>query len=301
MGGIRRICQQKTKEPRRRAGAPRRPRFSGDAGRGEIDRLDGELAFEARGVDPAPSLAGGSERQEEHHPRDPERGRGGGGSALRGRSVPDVRAVRGDAGLEDRDPAVEREHDRRLQGGHRAHREGEGRVLAAALLRGRATACSSVPATETQGRIRTSTATVAPSAGGADDVEVSIEEKDLEISASRRAVGQGGRGSTRPTAPSRSCASQAGVDREECRDETGRSSRTRPKARAQGLERAALLDIEREKQEAAQSAERRSMVSTGERGARRSGRANCSAELGEPITASGSHSINSTASSKGTS
>ena len=80
-----------------------------------------------------------------------------------------------------------------------------------------------VPATETQGRIHTSTATVAV-LPEADDVDVQLEEKDLEISIAASG-GPGGRGSTRPTAPCRSSTSRAASS--SSARTSARSSRTR--------------------------------------------------------------------------
>ena len=116
-----------------------------------------------------------------------------------------------------------------------------------------------VPATETQGRIHTSTATVAV-LPEADDVEVSIDEKDLEISIAASG-GPGGQGVNTTNSAVQIHHKPTGLI-VKCQDER---SQLKNKAKAMKVLKSRLLDIERERQEAAQSAERRSMVSTGER------------------------------------
>jgi peptide chain release factor 1 len=116
-----------------------------------------------------------------------------------------------------------------------------------------------VPATETQGRIHTSTATVAV-LPEADDVEVQLDEKDLEISIAASG-GPGGQGVNTTNSAVQILHRPSGMI-VKCQDER---SQLKNKAKALKVLKSRLLDIEREKQEAAQSAERRSMVSTGER------------------------------------
>src|SRR5580692_6286357 len=116
-----------------------------------------------------------------------------------------------------------------------------------------------VPVTETQGRIHTSTATVAV-LPEADDVEVQIDEKDLEISIAASG-GPGGQGVNTTNSAVQILHKPSGMI-VKCQDER---SQLKNKAKALKVLKSRLLDIEREKQEAAQSAERRSMVSTGER------------------------------------
>ncbi len=116
-----------------------------------------------------------------------------------------------------------------------------------------------VPATETQGRIHTSTATVAV-LPEADDVEVQIEEKDLEISIAASG-GPGGQGVNTTNSAVQILHRPSGLI-VKCQDER---SQLKNKAKAMKVLKSRLLDAERAKQEAAQSAERRSMVSTGER------------------------------------
>ncbi|MGA2451437.1 MAG: peptide chain release factor 1 [Polyangiaceae bacterium] len=116
-----------------------------------------------------------------------------------------------------------------------------------------------VPVTETQGRIHTSTATVAV-LPEADDVEVHIEEKDLEVSIAASG-GPGGQGVNTTNSAVQIIHKPTGI-LVKCQDER---SQLKNKSKALKVLRARLLDMEREKQEAAEAATRRSMVSTGER------------------------------------
>jgi peptide chain release factor 1 len=116
-----------------------------------------------------------------------------------------------------------------------------------------------VPVTEQQGRIHTSTATVAV-LPEADDVDVQIDEKDLEISIAASG-GPGGQGVNTTNSAVQIVHKPSGI-LVKCQDER---SQLKNKAKAMKVLRSRLLDLEREKQEAAEAATRRSMVSTGER------------------------------------
>src|SRR5579863_292165 len=116
-----------------------------------------------------------------------------------------------------------------------------------------------VPATETQGRIHTSTATVAV-LPEADDVDVHIDEKDLEISIAASG-GPGGQGVNTTNSAVQILHRPTGII-VKCQDER---SQLKNKAKALKVLKARLLDVEREKQDKAEASARKSMVSTGER------------------------------------
>ena len=116
-----------------------------------------------------------------------------------------------------------------------------------------------VPATETQGRIHTSTATVAV-LPEAEEVDVHIEDKDLIISIAASG-GPGGQGVNTTNSAVQIQHVPSGL-LVKCQDER---SQLKNKAKAMKVLRSRLLDLERARQEAAVSAERKSMVSTGER------------------------------------
>jgi peptide chain release factor 1 len=116
-----------------------------------------------------------------------------------------------------------------------------------------------VPATETQGRIHTSTATVAV-LPEAEDVDVQLDDKDLEFSIAASG-GPGGQGVNTTNSAVQILHKPSGMI-VKCQDER---SQLKNKAKALKVLKSRLLDIEREKQEALVSAERRGMVGTGER------------------------------------
>lgn len=116
-----------------------------------------------------------------------------------------------------------------------------------------------VPATEAQGRIHTSTATVAV-LPEATDVDVTIDDKDLDISIAASG-GPGGQGvnTTNSAVQIRHIPSGIIV---KCQDER---SQLKNKAKAMKVLKSRLLEREQIKQEEALSAERRTMVGTAER------------------------------------
>lgn len=116
-----------------------------------------------------------------------------------------------------------------------------------------------VPATEAQGRIHTSTATVAV-LPEADEVDVDIDEQDLEISIAASG-GPGGQGVNTTNSAVQIRHKPTGLI-VKCQDER---SQHKNKARALKVLRSRLLDLEREKQDEALTAERRGMVGSGER------------------------------------
>lgn len=116
-----------------------------------------------------------------------------------------------------------------------------------------------VPATEAQGRIHTSTATVAV-LPEADEVDVQIDEAELDISIAASG-GPGGQGvnTTNSAVQLRHIPTGLIV---KCQDER---SQHKNKARAMKVLRSRLLELEQQKQSDALTAERRTMVGSGER------------------------------------
>jgi len=116
-----------------------------------------------------------------------------------------------------------------------------------------------VPATEAQGRIHTSTATVAV-LPEADEVDLELDEKDLrfDIAASG---GPGGQGVNTTNSAVQITHLPTGMI-VKCQDER---SQLKNRAKALKILRSRLLDIEREKQDNAVRDERRDMVKSGDR------------------------------------
>jgi peptide chain release factor 1 len=116
-----------------------------------------------------------------------------------------------------------------------------------------------VPSTEAQGRIHTSTATVAV-LPEADDVEITIDDKDLrfDIAASG---GPGGQAVNTTNSAVQITHLPTGMI-VKCQDER---SQLKNKARALKVLKSRLLDLEQQKQDDAIRDERRGMVGAGER------------------------------------
>ena len=116
-----------------------------------------------------------------------------------------------------------------------------------------------VPKTESQGRIHTSTATVAV-LPEADEVDVAIDDKDLQITKTA-AGGPGGQGVNTTMSAINLLHLPTGIM---VRSEEQRSQHQNL-ARAMQILRAKLLEIAEQEQAASIGAERRSMVGTGDR------------------------------------
>jgi len=116
-----------------------------------------------------------------------------------------------------------------------------------------------VPATEAQGRIHTSTATVAV-LPEADEVDVQIDDRDLDISIAASG-GPGGQGVNTTNSAVQIRHIPTGII-VKCQDER---SQLKNKSKALKVLRSRLLELEQQRQDAALSAERRTMVGSAER------------------------------------
>ncbi len=119
-----------------------------------------------------------------------------------------------------------------------------------------------VPETETQGRVHTSTATVAVLAE-VDDVEIEINPADLQID-TYRASGAGGQHVNKTESAIRITHLPTGVI-VECQDER---SQLKNKDKAMKILRSRLYEAKQQEQDAKLAEERRSQVGTGDRSER---------------------------------
>ena len=155
----------------------------------------------------------------------------------------------------------QQERGRRLQGG-RLRRRGRGGVALAWRFESGGHRVQRVPATETQGRIHTSAATVAVMAE-AEEAEVEVRDDDLRID-TMRAGGAGGQHVNKTESAIRITHLPTGIV-VQCQDER---SQHKNKARAMRILRARLFEAEQERLAQERSETRKTLVGSGDRSQR---------------------------------
>ncbi len=120
-----------------------------------------------------------------------------------------------------------------------------------------------VPETESQGRVHTSAATVAIIPEGAEVEMIELNPADLRVD-TFRASGAGGQHVNKTDSAIRLTHLPTGIV-VECQDER---SQHKNRARAMSLLQARIYDAEKQKQDAEQAAERKSLVGSGDRSER---------------------------------
>ncbi len=189
------------------------------------------------------------------HPGSAPRCRRRRGRAVRHRTVRDVPALCRSAWLAVRDPGIHRHRAGRPEGGHR--RDQRPRRLRPAEIRSGVHRVQRVPTTESQGRIHTSTVTVAV-LPEAEEVDVQVDEGDLRIDV-YRASGAGGQHVNKTESAVRITHLPSGIVvamQEE-------KSQHKNRAKAMKILRARLYEQQRASLHATRAADRKAQVGTG--------------------------------------